>query len=44
MLSFVFFFCQEAYRILAPQPKVEAALPAFDGNVLTTVLPRKFQH
>ena len=36
MFLFVFFFCHEAYGILAPWSGVETTPPSLDGKVLTT--------
>ena len=37
------FFGREACGILAPQPGIEPATPALEGEVLTTGLPGKSQ-
>ena len=37
----VWFFGREACGILAPQPGIEPAPPALEGEVLTTGPPRK---
>ena len=47
LLLFYVFFCflgHEAYRILAPQPGIKSASPAFKGKVFTTAPPGMSLH
>ena len=39
--SMFWFFDREAYGILVPQPGIEPAPPALEGEVLTTSMPGK---